>query len=205
VVVPAAEATLARQPDVHGGITPHAGAEPSHLLLLPVELRAAGLRRERRAGCRRERQPTCERNRADHREVRRHAVRPRKRMICMFVLLLADVASAARVRPRTGPCLRSPEGRDHAPEIRWPHRDHGPGADIELALAHRLLADVDRAGVRSGTDESPELGVGIQLEGEERVVAGPRPLLPEFALGGVGTTSALNGFALFPCWRSSAW
>jgi hypothetical protein len=64
-------------------------------------------------------------------------------MICVFVLLLADVASAARVRPRTGPCLRSPEGRDHAPEIRWPHRDHGPGADIELALAHRLLADVE--------------------------------------------------------------
>ena len=100
-------------------------------------------------------------------------------MICVFFFVPEDVDVSCPCAPAYRP-VPPVTGRTMitALEIRRAHRDHGPAAELELAVADRLLAEVDRAGVRRGADESRELGVGIQLEGEERVVAGPRPLLP---------------------------
>src|SRR6478735_4806002 len=57
-------------------------------------------------------------------------------------------------------------------------RDDGAAADVEMAVADRLLGEVERARVGRGADGSPQLRVGIQGQSQESVVAGACPLLP---------------------------
>ena len=58
------------------------------------------------------------------------------------------------------------------------HRGHGPAVQREVGLAGRFLGEVERAVVDRAADRPRELGVGVHLEAEERVVPGPGPLLP---------------------------
>ena len=73
-------------------------------------------------------------------------------------------------------------------EIRWAHRDHGaPGAELELALADRLLAEVDRAGVRRGADGRVSLASEYSLSVKSALSPARAPFFAEFAFFGVGS------------------
>src|SRR5262249_55379254 len=84
--------------------------------------------------------------------------------------------------PARAPGHRPNGAAERAAELRGAHRDHGAVAEVEIGLADRLVGEVERARVDRGPDEPLETGVRIQLEGEERVVAGAAALLPAVRL-----------------------